>query len=149
MIAYTKQRLERLLKIEFIRFCIVGGTGFVINFIILAGLHRVFGVPVFIAQLIGAEIALFCNFMLHHHWTYKAHKVEKSLTNLVVQFHATSWPAIIGSSFMVSLSEHYLHFNNLTALVTSSIIVLLWNFLWSKYVVWKDVESSKVERIVG
>jgi len=147
MVAYTRAKLRHLLKIEFVRFCIVGGTGFVINFIILTILHRLLSFPVFIAQLIGAEIALFSNFMMHHHWTYKAHKVEKTVTKLVIQFHATTWPAILGSALMVTAGEKLLHLNNLLALTVSSIIALLWNFVWSKYVVWRNITSSEIEKI--
>ena len=149
MVAYTRARLERLLKIDFVRFCIVGGTGFVINFIILTVLHKLFGVPVFIAQLVGAEIALFSNFMLHHHWTYKAHKVGKSISKLVVQFHASTWPAILGSALMVTAAEKFLHFGNLPALTVSSAIALLWNFFWTKYVIWRGVTPEDIEKIAA
>jgi putative flippase GtrA len=147
MVAYTRDRLERLLKIEFVRFCIVGGTGFVINLVLLVLLHKHLHLPVFIAQAISAEIALGSNFILHHHWTYKAHHVEKSLTSLIIQFHATSWPAILGSSVMVTAGEKILHFGNLLALALSSVIVLIWNFFWSKYIVWRDVSETEVEKI--
>ena len=91
----------------------VGGTRFVINLILLTIFHRVLEWPIFLSQALAAEIALFSNFMLHHHWTYKAHKVNKSMSNLIVQFHVTSWPAILGSSIMVSTAEKTLHLNNL------------------------------------
>jgi putative flippase GtrA len=111
MIVYTKQKIQRLLTIDFVRFCIVGGTGFVINFIILGGLHKLFNVPIPAAQFIGAEIALFSNFMLHHHWTYKRNRVEKNIKSLIIQFHASSWPAILGSTLMVSAGVKFLHFS--------------------------------------
>ena len=136
-----------MLRIDFVRFCIVGGTGFVINFFILTLLHKLFNAPIFIAQLIGAEIALFSNFMLHHHWTYKAHKVQKTMKKLLLQFHASTWPAILGSALMVTGAEKFLHFGNLLALATSSIIALLWNFGWSKYVIWRSVTPAEIERI--
>lgn len=148
MITYTRGKIEHLLKIEFVRFCVVGGTGFVINFAILTALNKGLQVPLFAAQLIGAEIALFSNFMLHHHWTYKSHKVEKALAALVLQFHATSWPAIIGSALMVTAGEKFLHLNNFMALTVSSAIALLWNFMWSKYVVWRDVNPKQLEEII-
>jgi dolichol-phosphate mannosyltransferase len=147
MVAYTRTQLQRLIKIEFVRFCIVGGTGFVINFIILTVLHKFLNFPVFIAQLIGAEVALFSNFMMHHHWTYKAHKVEKTMTTLIVQFHATTWPAILGSALMVTGGEKLLHLSNLFALAVSSIIALLWNFVWSKYVIWRNVTAAEIDKI--
>lgn len=116
----------------------VGGLGFVINFSILLLLHTTLGWPRFISQFIGAEVALFSNFMLHHHWTYKQHKVKKSFWSLIVQFHAVSWPAIIGSALMVSFFGSVLKMNDFAALVLSSTVALFWNFIWSKYVVWRD-----------
>lgn len=147
MIVYTRGKIETLLKIDFVRFCIVGGTGFVINFIILLGLHKLFHMPIFIAQLIGAEIALASNFFLHHNWTYKHKKIKKSITSLLLQFHATSWPAIIGSAVMVDFGVRFLHFSNFISLATSSVIALMWNFVWSKYVIWKNITSVQIEEI--
>ncbi len=148
VIVYTREQIKRLLKIDFVRFCIVGGTGFVINLIILTVLHRVFSMPIFFAQLIAAEIALFSNFLLHHNWTYKNNKVKKSMLTLLIQFHATSWPAIIGSAIMVSLCEKVLHFNELYSLITSSLVALMWNFGWSKYVVWRKVTEKDIQEII-
>ncbi len=147
MVAYTTTRLRHLLKIDFVRFCIVGGTGFVINFIILTVLIRAFNAPVYVAQFIGAEIALFSNFILHHHWTYKGHGVQKSIPSLIAQFHASSWPAIVGSTIMVTAFEKLLHFNELLALATSSAIALVWNFGWTRYVIWRKVTPADIERI--
>ena len=145
MVAYTRSQIIRLLKIDFIRFCIVGGTGFVLNFIVLLLLNKALGMPIFIAQLIGAEIALFSNFTLHDNWTYKHHKVQKNKKHLIVQFHMTTWPAILGSALMVTGFEKMLNFNNLAALAASSGIALLWNFSWSKYVVWRKVSTAEVK----
>jgi dolichol-phosphate mannosyltransferase len=144
MIAYTKAQIVNLLKIDFIRFCIVGGTGFTINLIFLVSLTKFFGLSTVVAQFIGAEIALFSNFLLHHHWTYKSHNVKKSFAALIIQFHATTWPAILGSTLMVSLSVSVLHLSKPVALIISSAISLLWNFFWSKYVVWRKVTDKEV-----
>lgn len=149
MIGYTRVQLERLLKIDFIRFCMVGGSGFVINLIILTVLHDLFAIPIFIAQFFGSEIALFSNFILHNHWTYKHKKVEKTMSTLLIQFHATSWPAIVGSVIMVTATEKLLHFNNLLALITTAVTALLWNFFWSKYVIWRDVSSKEIKELVS
>ena len=148
MIAYTRGKLERLLKIEFIRFCIVGGTGFVINFILLALLPKLFGIPIPLAQFVGAEVALFSNFIMHHNWTYKSKRVKKSIPSLLIQFHATTWPAILGSTVMVSVGVDVLHLSKLVALLISSAIALFWNFGWSKFVVWHDVTPKEVDDIV-
>ncbi len=147
MVAYTRAKLLYLLKLDFIRFCIVGGTGFVINFALLTVLHHALGLTIFVAQLLAAEVALFSNFMLHHHWTYRQHKVDKSMPKLLLQFHATTWPAIFGSALMVTAGEKLFHLSNLAALALSSIIALFWNFLWSKYVIWRKITQVEIERI--
>lgn len=147
MVRYTKEQLRRLLKMDFVRFCIVGGTGFVINLTLLTLLHSGLEFPVFISQAFAAEIALFSNFMLHHHWTYKSKNVEKTKQRLLLQFHASSWPAILGSAAMVTACVKLLHFNELLALITSSAVALFWNFGWSKYVIWRGITKADVERI--
>lgn len=144
MVAIINKKIKHILRLDFIRFCIVGGSGFFINIIILYILKSLLGLPLFLAQLLGSEIALFSNFMLHHHWTYKSKKTDKTLPKLFIQFNLTSWPAIIGSSLMVSIGVSILHFNYLIALIASSIIVLGWNFVWSKYVIWKDISSNQI-----
>jgi dolichol-phosphate mannosyltransferase len=144
VIVYTRAKIIYLLKIDFIRFCIVGGTGFTINFIILLLLNKLLGLEIFIAQLIGAEVALFSNFVLHDNWTYKHRKVHKTKKQLIVQFHMTTWPAILGSAFMVGIFEKVLKLDNFAALGVSSFISLMWNFVWSKYVVWRHETAKEV-----
>lgn len=142
MISYVNTRVKQIIKIDFIRFCMVGGMGFFINLSILLFLTKVFDIKVVVAQFIGAEVALFSNFILHHNWTYGNKRVKKSLVSLIVQFHAVSWPAILGSTLIVALLVSSIHMNKAEALLISSIVSLAWNFLWSKYVVWRD-ESIK------
>lgn len=144
-----KRGLIRLLELDFVRFCIVGGTGFVINFVLLIGLTKFAKFPVFIAQFIGAEVALFSNFVLHHNWTYKKNKVKKTIGTLLVQFHATTWPAIIGSTLMVAGGVKYLRLSKLFALIISSAVALVWNFVWSKFVIWRGITEKEIEEVVS
>jgi putative flippase GtrA len=145
MVVYGKRYVRRLLEIEFIRFCMVGGSGFVVNISLLAGLTSLAGLSVFWAQLLSAEVALFSNFILHDRWTYQAHQVHKSFKRLLIEFHATSWPAILGSTVTVSAGVRLFHLNKFIALVISSGLALIWNFVWSKFVVWRDVNPQLLE----
>jgi putative flippase GtrA len=115
--------------------------------VILVLLHNLFSFNIFLAQLIAAEVALFSNFILHHNWTYKHNKVKKSIVTLLIQFHATSWPAILGSAVMVSIFESVFGFNEFLSLIGSSLIALFWNFGWSKYVVWRRVTEKQIQEI--
>lgn len=129
--------MKRLLRLDFVRFCIVGGLGFVLNFILLTLLYKILSLPLFIAQLIAGEIALFSNFMLHHHWTYKHMSIAKSVGRLLVEFHVTSWVAIVGTAAIVTFGVNGLDLQYVIALFVAGVIALFWNFIWSKYVIWK------------
>jgi putative flippase GtrA len=80
-----RERLQKLLSIDFVRFCIVGTLGFLINLAILTLLYNTLHSSLFLAQVIAAEVALFSNFLFHHRWTYRASRVRKTITKLIIQ----------------------------------------------------------------
>ena len=135
--------MKRLLKIEFVRFCIVGGSGFLINLVLLTLLYKILGLPVFLAQLISGEVSLSSNFVLHHTWTYKQRNSDKSIKRLLLQFHATSWIAILGGAGLVYGGTHALHMEYIVALIITSLISLLWSFTWTRFVIWKKVNKKE------
>jgi dolichol-phosphate mannosyltransferase len=137
--------MEKVIKHHFVRFCLVGALGFAINYVLLTLFYKELGWPLFLAQLLAGEIALFNNFMFHHHWTYKGHGKENRLVSLLVQFHATSWVAVVGTALVVSFCVHYLHLHYFPALVIGGILALIWNFIWSKYVIWRKHSHSTSE----
>lgn len=136
--------MKKLLKRDYVRFCIVGGLGFTINFVLITILYKLLHMPLFFAQLIAGEIALFNNFILHHNWTYKGHNVKKTIPTLLWQFHATSWMAVLGIAFLVSGGVQYLHLNYVVALFIGAVGGLIWNFFWTKFIIWHH-EHSVVE----
>lgn len=131
-----RENIQKLLRFDFVRFGIVGFSGFLINAALLTILNKDLHSP-FVAQLIASEIALFSNFLFHHHWTYKASKTRKTISTLIMQFHLTSWAAVVGSALLVTAGIRYLHLAPLVALAISSGIAMFWNFGWSKFVIWR------------
>ncbi len=134
----------RLLRRDFVRFCIVGASGFIINMILLKLFFEFVHLRIYIAQALAAEIALFTNFILHHNWTYKKTKSKKTIKQLLVQFHATSWVAILGSALVVSLGVNTFKLPIIASLVIASALALFWNFFWSKYIIWRNAEHKEV-----
>lgn len=129
--------MKKLLAKDFVRFGIVGGIGFVVNFIILTLLYKVLNSPILIAQLLAGEIALLCNFLLHNKWTYNSHNVQKSFRQLIIQFHVTSWIAVIGVAIIVTVGIDVFHLHYFVALMIAAATAMLWNFCWTKYVIWR------------
>src|ERR1035437_6420701 len=85
-------RIKELVFGPFGKFLVVGGTGFVIQAIILRVLAEVFKMDPSIASLIGAMVAIFSNFNLNNFWTFKADKVHGINQYLwkILNFYATS-----------------------------------------------------------
>lgn len=134
--------MKKLLSKDYVRFVLVGTVGFLVNLTLLTILYKKLGMALFIAQLISSEIALFGNFLLHHHWTYKNHNVVKSLKSLIIQFHMTSWVAIVGSAVLVSFGSQVLKLNYFVSLVIASGIAMVWNYLWTKLFVWRHNQQQ-------
>lgn len=129
--------IDRLIELHFIRFCIVGVSGFIINAFLLNIFHVHFKLNIFISQLIASEIALLSNFMLHDKWTYKSQGQTSTIKGLIVKFHITSWVAILGGSLIVTVLSRIFNLKDIISLAIASTVVLIWNFLWTKYYVWK------------
>ena len=136
---------KKLLAFDFIRFCMVGTLGFGINFGLLTLLYKKIGAPLFFSQLLAAEIALFHNFIWHHKWTYKNKNVSKTIKNLLIQFHATSWMAIVGSAVIISVLVNKAGLDYVLALILSSGAALAWNFAWTKLVIWRHEHEAHIE----
>jgi len=130
--------MKHVIKIDFFRFCIVGAFGFVLNFALLTLFYKLLNINIYISQLFAGEVALFANFLLHHNWTYKNNTTTKKLTTILTQFHLTSWAAVIGTSLIVGSLVTHLHLNYIVALGIGGLIGLFWNFIWTKFVIWKN-----------
>ena len=128
---------RRSLKHDFSRFVVVGCLGFGINLLILSICYKMLGWPIFWSQLLGSELALFSNFILHHNWTYQGHNSQKSIKRLLIEFHTTSWMAIIGTTVLVSVGVDVLKLHYILALVIASLIALGWNFGWTRFYIWQ------------
>jgi putative flippase GtrA len=135
--------IRQLMTVDFVRFSIVGALGFVINFLILTMLYKQMNLHLFASQVIAGEIALFSNFYLHHNWTYKRRRVLKTIKTLLIQFHLTSWFAILLTAVLVTIGVNVFNLNYIVALFIAGATALFWNFTWSRYVIWRQTEAEE------
>lgn len=141
---FNKQELKayklahKLLKTDFIRFCVVGSVGFTVNLICLTILHGLLKMHITPAQLISAEIALLSNFTLHNIWTFKDHNHHHSFWNRLVRFHMSTWAGVLITVVIVSIGVEKFSLNYLVSLVIASAVALFWNFLWTKFFIFKS-----------
>lgn len=133
---WVYRRAGKMLAIDTVRFVIVGGLGFIINLTVLTVMHGAFGLPVAISQIIGAETAILSNFYLHSIWTYKG-ATEKPLGTRLAQFHASAWVGSGITSVLLIICVNHLHVFYPVALVIGSLGGMIWNYLWTKFVIFR------------
>ncbi|MEJ2347932.1 MAG: glycosyltransferase family 2 protein [Patescibacteria group bacterium] len=151
-------------KQRFIKFAVVGGVGFIINYVGLELLRKTAFVQTFSRLFLGleqtpilkslavatfwstalaTEMAIISNFILNNIWTFK----EKKLTNLgkiilgFFKFNLTSLAAVIFQPFIVG--QGVIIFGDtsmvrLMALIFALVFVVIpWNYIMYNLFIWK------------
>lgn len=129
-----------LLEQDFARFLVVGAFGFVANLALLTLLYKSLQLPIFMAQLVSAEVSMLASFFFHNRWTYQD-RSNKTISQLLVQFHLTSWAGMLLNTTIVSVLVLWAHQNYVIALVVASLVVLFWNYFWTKFYIWRNLQQ--------
>ena len=137
--AAVRKQLQR----EFVRFCLVGAVGFVVNLSTLTLARESLGLPVELAVLLGGEVALVSNFLFHNYWTYKERPQNKKIAVLFMQFHVAFWSGNGINAILTLLMIKQLGWSSVVSLAIASAIVLFWNFAWTRYYIWRAKEVTE------
>jgi putative flippase GtrA len=127
--------------IRFVKFCVVGISGTLIDFGILAGLKELAHMPTLPANIISFVTAMVNNFTWNYIWTYRDVRGKK-VSLVFIQFAVISVIGLALNSAIVVLLEKPLNFlftrpntGYLAAKTIATIVVLLWNYfanrLWT------------------
>lgn len=133
---------QRVLQVKnslFIKFCVVGTIGFIINTVILElfvwlGMHPTVG------SIVGAEVAIVSNFMLNNVWTFQSQKItgRMNLGKKFIKFNGTSLGAIaiqagtVSAGTLIAGVASYRIFYGIGVAVG-----LIWNYIMYSRVIWK------------
>ena len=133
-----RQRIKRLVYGPFLKFCVVGGIGFIINTVVLElavhrGFHPAFG------SLGGAELAILSNFFLNNAWTFGSRKVVGfKMIAKFLQFNTTSIGAILVQAGTVFVGTHLFGVSTYRWFYVLGVgFGLIWNYTMYSKVVWK------------
>lgn len=129
--------LRRQLKREFVRFCLVGAVGFLVNLATLHLFKDVLRAPIILAVLGGGEVALISNFLFHNYWTYRERAQNKRIAVLFLQFHIAFWSGNGINALLTLFMIMKLGWHETLSLAIASAIVLFWNFAWTRYYIWR------------
>ena len=140
-----KVRIQEVIFGPFGKFLVVGGTGFLIQAVILKIMVDIFSVDPTISNLTGAVVAIFSNYNLNNFWTFKTEQV-KSIGQYawkMLNFYATSAIGVIiiqtgiiflGDTF-IGKKFYFLYF------IFGTGILLIYNFTVYRFIIWRKKPS--------
>jgi len=115
------------------RFCLVGGTGIVINTAVLYLLSRGLGLPLPVSSAIAVELAIISNYMLNDRFTFAARRPS---FRRLAKFNATSLGGLgINVVTVWLLTRHGVYF--LAANLVGIAVAVVVNYTFSVAWVWR------------
>jgi len=134
-------RMKELITGPFGKFLVVGGTGFLIQAVILRIMVGMFNIDPTISNLSGAVFAIFSNYNLNNFWTFRNERV-KTIGQYVwklLNFYATSAVGVIliqtGIIFLgdqlFGKKYYFVYF------IFGTAILLIYNFTVYRLIIWR------------
>lgn len=127
-------------KIKFIKFGIVGATGFVVNFAFLR-LFRSLGLSELLVWIFATELAIINNYIFNNIWTFKDSEIKglKAIILKFLQFNLTSAGALLIQSVAGPIGTRLIgeQYDFIVLAVVVAFLVLPYNYLMYTKVIWK------------
>lgn len=128
-------------KIRFIKFGVVGFTGFLVNYLGLEGLKKL-GLSTYWATLLATEAAIISNFIFNNLWTFKDKEIKrlKEIVPQFAKFNLTSVFAVIVQPLIVAGFARVFGDTSqirLAGLLSALVIVMIYNYVVYNLFIWK------------
>ncbi len=134
---------------QFIKFCLVGGSGVLVDMAVLYVLAdpKMLVWNVTLAKLCSAEAAMLNNFLWNELWTFKNSKaIETTKSGVIgrlVKFHAICGIGILLAVLLLHVFYTCLSINLYTANLLAIVLVTIWNFGMNAVFNWRVGTSER------
>ena len=119
------------MSLQFIKFCVVGGTGVVVDFGITFLFKEKLKLNKYIANSLGFMAAASTNYLLNRWWTFRSHDPE--VAQQYVQFVGISAIGLILNNIIIYLLNDKARLNFYLSKLIAIGLVTLWNFFMNYY----------------
>jgi dolichol-phosphate mannosyltransferase len=128
---------------SFVKFAIVGGTGFLIDIGIFFALTKYAHFVTWHANLISTETAVFANYLLNNFWSFKHKKVEHKASVYVrsfIKYNLVSTGSIAIQTIGLEILKHlfgtqYLYLYKVAII---ALIIIPYSYFFFNKFIWKD-----------
>ena len=122
---------------QFLRYSVVGGLAFIVDYGTLVMLTEVFGLHHLLSAAISFVLGLVCNYLLSTAWVFGESKLE----NKYAEFISFAVIGIIGLGFnelIIYLGTDICHLHYMLSKIISTVIVFFWNFTARRFLLFKS-----------
>lgn len=133
---------------SFIKFVIVGGTGFVLDTLLLYILALQLGFPAWLSKLISAETVIISNFTFNNFWSFSHKRIEESKKAYfkgLFKFNLVSAGNVVIQMIGIQTLTHF--FGKQWILIYNVFIILFfvipYSYLLYNKVIWKDKKEQE------
>ncbi len=125
---------------SFIKFCIVGGIGFVVDFGISYLFINILHAAVWTATLISAESAIISNFLFNNYWSFSHKRSDNGMLWNFLKFNGISLGSIVIQAVGMQLSSNIFgkELWPIYKLIIIIFVIIPYSYIFYNKFVWKD-----------
>lgn len=116
---------------KFLRFCVVGFSGTIIDFGLTWLCKEIFKIPKFISNAIGFVVAATSNYILNRIWTWGSTNDQVGVE--YVKFFAVSLIGLGLNTLILYILHEKIKWNFYISKVFATAVVMVWNFLANNF----------------
>lgn len=121
---------------QFLKFAVVGASGFIVNFLVAHALQRTTHLSGFSDFAIGFMVGGVSNYALNRIWTFRS---QRNPVIEGLQFLAVSATALILGKVVFALADHYRFDHFTTTWFVATVAGVFINFFMNKYWTFKHL----------
>ena len=125
---------------ELVVYLICGFLTFVVSMVVYALLSEVFRINVLVANIITWIIAVYFAFSLNRKFVFKS---NGNFTSELIQFYLGRVVTLVVEQAMLYIFIIRLMFNNMTIKSIAQVVIIILNYIISKFIVFKKEKSSE------
>ena len=125
---------------ELVVYLICGFLTFVVSMVVYALLSEVFRINVLVANIITWIIAVYFAFSVNRKFVFKS---NGNFTSELIQFYLGRVVTLVVEQAMLYIFIIRLMFNNMTIKSIAQVVIIILNYIISKFIVFKKEKSSE------
>jgi len=125
---------------EIIRFSLVGGLCFIIDYGLMVALKELLGVHYLIAAGVSFTVSVIVNYILCVAWAFKG--VEKTNKVVMAAFFMTSLAGLGLNELFMWIFVDFIRVSYLIAKIVTAVLVMIWNYITKKKALYMKTQRG-------